>query len=132
MFSKEVGVPIYFIADPHPIQKSKEVRQFCHKIGTTLRLLEESTKYANQYELCISLFKETIRKDTLEANSPFVFCDYCTERRSDITNMTAKNLFRLQGQNAHMATFGEQGDILNICPFGWYYRCARPFLKAQL
>ena len=39
MFAKEVGVPFYFIADPHPIQKSKEVRQFFHKIRTTLHLL---------------------------------------------------------------------------------------------
>ena len=34
--------------------------------------------------------------------------------------MTAKNLFQLQGQNTHTATYGEQGDISNICQFGWY------------
>ena len=39
MFAKEMGVPLYLIADPHTSQKSKEVRQFCHQIGTTLRLL---------------------------------------------------------------------------------------------
>ena len=42
MFSKEVGVPIYFIADPLPRQKYKQVRQFCHKIEIKLRLLEDS------------------------------------------------------------------------------------------
>ena len=57
MFAKEVGVPMYLIANPHPSQKSKEVRQFCHKIGTTLRLLEESTQWANRSELYIGLFK---------------------------------------------------------------------------
>ena len=40
LFAKEVGVPMYLIADPHPSQKLKEVRHFYHKIGTTLRLLE--------------------------------------------------------------------------------------------
>ena len=57
-FAKEVGVPIYLIADPHPSQKSKDMCQFCHKIGTTLRLLEELTQLANRSELYIGLFKE--------------------------------------------------------------------------
>ena len=34
--------------------------------------------------------------------------------------MTAKDLFQLQGQTPHFATFGEEGDISNICQFGWY------------
>ena len=34
--------------------------------------------------------------------------------------MTAKSSFQLQGQNAHTATYGEQGDISNICQFCWY------------
>ena len=118
LFTKEVGVPMYLISNLHPSQKSKEVRQFCHKIGTTLRLLEESTQWANQSEIYIGLFKESIRKDTLEANTPLVFWDYCAERQAAITNMTANNLFQLQGQNSHTATYGEQGDIYNICQFG--------------
>ena len=56
----------------------------------------------------------------LEENYPLVFWDYCADRRSLITNMTAKNLFQLQGQTPHFATFGEEGDIYNICQFGWY------------
>ena len=34
--------------------------------------------------------------------------------------MTAKDLFQLQGKTPHLATFGEEGDISNICQFGWY------------
>ena len=51
VFAIEVGVPIYLITDPHQSQKSKEVRQFCHKIGTTLRLLKESKQWENRSEL---------------------------------------------------------------------------------
>ena len=29
-------------------------------------------------------------------------------------------LFRLQGQTQQFTTFGEEGDISNICNFGWY------------
>ena len=65
------------------------------------------------------MFKEEIRKDNSEANSPLEFLDYCDERGATITNMTAKNIFQLQGQNDHTATYGEQGDISNICQFGW-------------
>ena len=39
IFSKEVGVPEAIIADSHKCHNSKEVRQLCHKIGTTLRML---------------------------------------------------------------------------------------------
>ena len=56
----------------------------------------------------------------LYENYPLFFWDYCDERRALITNTTEKYLFQLQGQKPHFATFGEEGDILNICKFGWY------------
>ena len=65
------------------------------------------------------MFEEKIRKDTREANSPLVFWGYCADQRAAITNMAEKNLFQLQGHNDHMATFGNQGDISNICQFVW-------------
>ena len=36
----------------------------------TLRILEESTQWANRAELYIGLFKESIRKDLSKSNSP--------------------------------------------------------------
>ena len=44
LFAKEVGVPEHLIADPACAQKSREVVDFCLKIGNTLCLLEESTQ----------------------------------------------------------------------------------------
>ena len=120
MFAKEVGVPAALIMDAHACQKSKEVKQFCHQIGTTLRVLEESTQWANRAELYIGILKESIRNDMREMDSPLVLWDYCAERRALIFNLTAKNLFQLGGQNPHTATFGTEGDISNICNFGWY------------
>ena len=120
MFVKEVGAPNAFICDPHSAQKSKEVRNFCHQIGSTLRLLEERTQHANRAELYIGLLKEGVRKDLQESHAPLRLWDYCAERRAQIFNLTAKPLFQLQGQNPHLATFGEMGDISNLCQFGWY------------
>ena len=120
MLAKEVGVPEAIIADSHKSNRSKEVKQFCHKIGTTLRMLEGSTQWANRAELYVGLFKEAVRKDMLDTNSPLIFWDYFAERRALRTNMTAKNPFQLQGETPHFATFGEQGDISNISQFGWY------------
>ena len=34
--------------------------------------------------------------------------------------MTSKDLFQLRGQTPHFATFGEEGDISDICQFGWF------------
>ena len=42
-FTKEVGVPNDFIIEPSGEQTSDVVRDFCHKIGTSLRILEECT-----------------------------------------------------------------------------------------
>ena len=43
----------------------------------------------------------------IHSQEALVLWDYCAERRAQIYNLTAKNLFRLQGNNPHTATFGE-------------------------
>ncbi len=52
--------------------------------------------------------------------SPLVLWDYCMERRALIFQITAKELFQLNGTNPHTMTFGMDADILNLCRFGWY------------
>ena len=42
-FAKDVGAPEILVCDPHPSQKSFEVKDFCNKLGTTLELLEQGT-----------------------------------------------------------------------------------------
>ena len=42
-FEKDVGSPEILVCDPHPSQKIFEVKAFCNKIGTTLKLLEQGT-----------------------------------------------------------------------------------------
>ena len=92
-FAKEVGVPDAIIVDPAGEQTSKEVRRYCHKIGTTLRLLEEHTQWANRAELYIGLFKEAVRKDMHDSNCPLILWDYCAERRARIHNLTAIKVY---------------------------------------
>eukprot|EP00956_Cyclotella_meneghiniana_P034439 scaffold104886_cov86-Cyclotella_meneghiniana.AAC.1 len=139
LFAKEVGAPNVFICDPHKNQVDKKIREFCLKIGTTLRALEESTQHANRAELYVGLLKEGTRKDMREENSPLRFWCFCAERRSSIFNLTAKNLFQLEGQNPHLATFGEMGDISNLCNFKWYewvyfrqHKAQYPYNKEEL
>ena len=120
VFCKEVRTPKAVIVDPHRSQKSNEVKQFLASVGTSLRALEESTQHADRAELYIGLLKNGVGKNTREANSPMRLCRYCCERRAAIMIMTANNLFQLQGQNPHLATLGEMGNISNLCHFGWY------------
>ena len=82
LFAMKVGVPEYLIADPARGQKSIEVVDSCHKNGITLRLLEESTQWANRAELYVGLIKETVQKDMSESHSPLVLWDYCAEVRA--------------------------------------------------
>ena len=59
-FCKQVGVPVDLIVDGHKAQTSKDVRRFCNQIGTTLRILERNTPWANRAELYIGLLKEAV------------------------------------------------------------------------
>ena len=48
IFAKDIGAPDAIICDTSREQISKEVRDFCHKIGTSIRVLEEVTPWANR------------------------------------------------------------------------------------
>ena len=123
LFCKEVGVPISLVVDPSGEQTSKGVRRFCNQVGTTLRILEEHTQWANRAELYIGLLKESIRKDLKTSNCPMVLWDYCTQRRALIHNLTPRNLFQLEKTSPYQMQFGVQGDISNLCQFDWYDWC---------
>ncbi len=81
-FVKEVGAPEVLVCDPHPAQIKQEVRKFCTQIGTTLKVLEAKTQWANHAELFIGYMKEATRKDMHSSGSPLVLWDYCMERRA--------------------------------------------------
>ena len=78
-FAKEIGSPKAFIMDAAKAQKSKDVRHFCSQIGSSLRILEEGTPWANKAELYIGLIKEATCKDMKDSNCPLVLWDYCVE-----------------------------------------------------
>ena len=82
LFCKEVGVPETLISDPSGEHRKSDVKHYCHQVGTTLRLLQESTQWANRAELYVDLFKESIRQDLRRSNAPMVLWDYCAERRA--------------------------------------------------
>lgn len=139
-FCKDVGIPSQLLVDPSGEQTSRNAKNFCNKVGTTLKILEESTQWANRAELYIGLIKESIQKDLSRQNSPMKLWDYCAERRVRIHNVTPRDLFQLNGNNPTTATFGELGDISNISQFDWYDWCyfreestqQFPFQKRQL
>ena len=79
LFCKEIGVPDKLVVDPSGEQTSKPVKLFCQQVGLTLRILEESTQWANRAELYIGIIKEAIRKDLCESNCPLVLWNYYAE-----------------------------------------------------
>ena len=93
LFVKEVGAPKALFLDPHRAHISKEMRSFSHKIGTALRVLEESTQNANRAELYIRLLKDSIHKYLGGRNAPIKLWCYATELQIQIFNLTVKHLF---------------------------------------
>ena len=108
------------VVDLHSSLKSGLVRKFLNKVGTTLRILEEFTQYTDRAELYMGLLKRGVTKDMKDSNSPMRLWCYAAERRSAIMTMIANNPFQLQGQNPHMATWGDMADISNLCQHEWY------------
>ena len=94
-FAKEVGAPEILVSDSHLTQTQQKVKEFCTQIGTTLRILEARTQWANRSELYVGLIKEATRKDMRATGLPLVLWDYCMERRALIFQITAKKLFHL-------------------------------------
>ena len=119
-FCKEVGIPETLICDPHATQTARDVRHFLYEVGTTLRVLERGTQWANLAERFIGLLKNGVRSDLAESNSPMVFWDYCVERRVQIMNLTARGTHKLGGMNPYTALLGEHGDLSNIASYGWF------------
>ena len=52
-----------------------------------------------------------------------MFWDKCAKHRALINNLTASNLFQLEGINAHFSITVEDGDISKLCQFAWYEWC---------
>ena len=123
LFTKEVDVTNDFILDPSGEQILAFVHAFCHKIGTALHILEERTQHSDCATLYIGLLKEAMRKYLIETHALMKLWCYCAERRADISNLTAKNLFQLQVHTLHSMKLGEPGDISNLYQFGWYEWC---------
>ena len=123
LFCKEIGVPVSLVVDPSGEQTSKDVRIFCNHLGTTLRILQESTQWANRAELYIGFLKEAVRKDMRRSNSPLTLWDYCAERRELIHNLTPHDIFQTGNATPHEYQFGSQGDISNLCNYDWYDWC---------
>ena len=105
-FAKDFGAPEILVCDPHPSQKSFEVKYFCNKIGTTLEIFEQGTHWANCAELYVGLVKEAVRKDIRLSHSPLVIWDYAAERLAAIMSLMAREMFQIQGSNPHTDTFG--------------------------
>ena len=81
-FAKEIDAPDAIICDMAGEQPSHALKRFCQEIGTTLRVLEEGTPWANKAKLYIRLIKEVVQKDMKDSDCPLAFWDYCVERQA--------------------------------------------------
>ena len=80
-------------------QTSQEVKQFCNKIGTALRVLQQGTLWWNCDELYVGLIQETVSKDMRRVDLSFGFWEQHVEHRARVQNLTARNLFQFHVSN---------------------------------
>ena len=123
LFCKEFGVPVTLVVDPVGEQTSRHVQKFCNQDGNTLRILQESTQWANRAELYIGLLNNAIICILRNSDCPLKLWYYCAQRRALIHSLTPKSLFQLEKLTPYEQQFGTPGDISNLCQFGWYEWC---------
>ena len=80
MFCKDIGVTISLVFETSGDQTSKQVRNFCHQVGTTPKLFGESTQWENRSELYIRILKESISIYIRSINCLMIIGDYCADR----------------------------------------------------
>ena len=76
MFEKDIGTTDAIICDAAQEHISKSLRDFCHRTGTSLRVLQEGTPWENRAELYIGLLKEAVHKYMKESDCTLVFWYY--------------------------------------------------------
>ena len=57
-FAKDFGVPLSLIMDPSGEQTSNEVQRFAQECSLKLKILEESTQWANSTERYIGILNQ--------------------------------------------------------------------------
>ena len=119
MFLKRVGAPDAIVCDGAK-EFYGETKKLCNEAGTTLRHLERGTPWSNRAELYIGIIKKAVKRDLQESDCPMCLWDYCAERLAKVNNVTAKDLFQLEGQTPEYHVTGKEPDISNICQFEWY------------
>ena len=119
-FAKEIGVPSSLIMDPSGEQTSNVVKKFAQECSMKLKLLEESTQWADLAERYIGMLKSAVMNEMFKQDCPMILWDYCVEWRVRVHNVIAKDSLNLDGQNAQIVTTGDVPDISNLCRFGFY------------
>ena len=92
-FAKYTWVPESFILENLGEHASHELKQFCRKNGTPLKVLEEGTSWENLFELYVGIMKEVVSEYVKEVDSSLELWDYFIERLSRVHNLEARNLF---------------------------------------
>ena len=97
IFTKHIGVSKALVTDGSKAKTSDDVKRFCIKIGTTLKILEQGVLWANLLETCIGILKAIMSKEMSESNSSLRLWDYCVELIHSVHNLMSTNEFKLQG-----------------------------------
>ena len=101
-FAKEIGVPLSLIMDPSGEQTSGKVQRFAQECSLKLKILEESTQWANMAEQYIGILKSAVQDEMHHTDCPIVLWDYCVEYKVSVHNVTAKDLLQLNNVNPYI------------------------------
>ena len=111
LFCKEIGVPTAFICDQSGEQTSKEVNEYIGNVGSSLRLLEEGTPWANRAELVIGHLKARVRSTMKDVNCSPIFWDYCMEWVARVNNLTAEYVSAPRRNPSHYCLWEGRGYL---------------------
>jgi hypothetical protein len=71
-------------------------------------------------ELCIREIKKAVRMSLDRTQAPRRLWDYCTRYQSEIRNLTAHPIFKLEGRTPYEIVCGRTPDISEYLDYAWY------------
>ena len=86
--------------DGFSAQTKLSVKWFYDQVGTTLKILERATPWANLSEIHIGLLKEAARKGMIESTSPIFLWFFELDCRALTHNAVTCTLFQAQGKTS--------------------------------
>ena len=114
------GAPNTMIMDVAVDQVMGMFRRKCREAEIRAKQTEPYTPWSNAAEAAIRELKKGVGRQMVRSKAPKRLWHDCLEREAYVRSLTAREIYRLDGQVPETLVSGETADISPFAAFKWY------------